>query len=350
MLRIWLNRTYATQCHTISLFRRNPDDVPVEVIATHVDPDSPVMLTADEIEPESPDLDGPAFVEWALDLCARRRIDVFQPGAHAADVSRAADAFAAAGVALVVAPAESIELLADKATAYEQALEAGVATPPWRVVMTGDELLAAYDELAVLGPVVLKPTVAVGGAGYRLLTREPLTRSELTGHLRPRQRLDEAVEALGSDNDRRLLVMPHLTGPELSVDTLADREGRLVTSIPRIKHGRRRSFSDDPAVRASTKTIVERHHLSYLSNTQFRYWRHPDLDHEPRPYLLETNVRMSGGLFQTQLAGVNLPWAAIQIARGESVTLNEPTFDRSFVVVSSLADDRSYSGSTPTSA
>ena len=71
-----------------------------------------------------------------------------------------------------------------------------------------------------------------------------------------------------------------------------------------------------------------------MSNTQVRYWQHPDLDDAPRPYLLETNARISGGLHQTALAGVNLPWAAVLLALGRPVVLPEPVLGVAFTTVS----------------
>jgi biotin carboxylase len=80
---------------------------------------------------------------------------------------------------------------------------------------------------------------------------------------------------------------------------------------------------------------VHAHRVAYLSNVQVRYWQGPD-DTEPLPYLLELNTRVSGGLFQTALAGVNLPWAAAKLALGEPVGTLHPTYDVAFTTVSSL--------------
>lgn len=342
VLRIWFNRTYATNVHTLAMLRDNPDGVPVHVIATHVDPDSPVMLAADERYPEPPaERTGEDYVAWALAFCRAHAVDVLVPCAHLAELSRARSRLQALGVALVAGPAEAATLLDDKAAAYADAEAAGLPVPPWRVATTGAELVAAYDGLAPLGEVVIKPVGGVGAEGFRVVTRAPLALDDLLGPLTPRVHLDEAAAALDAPpgprvETPRLLVMPFLPGPEVSIDCLADEDGALLAAVPRSKTGRRRELVDDPAAVAVAAAVVRRHRLSSLSNTQVRYWQRPGVDDAPRPYFLETNARIAGGLFQTGLSGINLAWAAVRLARGEEVVLPQPKLGVSYATVSSL--------------
>jgi biotin carboxylase len=133
-----------------------------------------------------------------------------------------------------------------------------------------------------------------------------------------------------------LMVLPYLPGPEVSVDVLADRAATILAAIGRSKTSRRRVIVNDLAARHVAETLVAAHGLSYLSNTQVRYWQGPG-DTEPQPYLLEVNTRVSGGLFQTRLSGLNLPWAAIRVIRGLDPDLAEPRYDIAYTTVSSLS-------------
>ena len=338
MLRIWLNRTYATHVHTVAMLRANPDGESVHVTATHRDPHSPVMLTADATEPE-PDGEPTAeeYVTWALDLCRRHSIEVFWPAHQLAAVSAARERFQAAGVSLVAAPTEAVTVLDDKAAAYRDAEAAGLAVPPWRLASSGAELRAAYDDLRRLGDVVCKPVRGAGADGYRVLTDAPLRLAELVGPLPARTHLDEAAAALDTAAGRLdLLVMPYLPGPEISVDCLADEVGELLAAVPRSKVVRLRALVDDPDSVEIARRIVKRHRLASLSNTQLRYWQQPGVDGGPRPYLLETNARVAGGIFQTSLAGLNLPWAAVRLAQGQPVSVPEPRLGTTYATVSSL--------------
>lgn len=341
-MRIWFNRTYATNIHTVALLRDNPDGVPVRVYATHADLASPVMITSDVTELEPPDdLDAPAYVAWALDFCARHEIEVFVPRFRLEWIAAAREAFTAAGVAVVAGPAAAAALLDDKAAAYRDAEAAGLKVPPFHVVRDAEALVAAYDDLEPLGEVCLKPVTGVGGEGFRVLTRAPLSLDDVVGPLQATVRVDElaatlAAHAAAGGVVPPLMVLPFLPGPEVSVDCLADDAGELLAAVPRTKLGRERVLVDDPEAVATARSVVRRHRVSSLSNTQVRYWQHPHLDTRPHPYLLETNVRISGGLYQTALSGLNLPWAAVQLALGRPVHLPAPRLGATFTTVSSL--------------
>ncbi len=340
MLTIWVNRSYATTHHVIALLRENPDHVSVRVVGTHADLSSPVLAACDEAEAEpGPEVAGEAYVAWALEFCARHRVDVFVPRVHLNDLSAARDLFAAAGVALVAAPADAAALVDDKQRAYEDAARAGLPVPPHRVVRDAEALVAAFDSLAEeVGTVCLKPVTGVGGEGFRVLTRERARLTDFLAHPGVAANVEEVAAAMERHHADGLdvppmMLMPFLPGPEVSVDTLADRQGRVLAAVPRRKMGRAQELVEDLEATAVAASIVGRHRLGFLTNTQVRYWRHPLLDSGPRPYLLETNARMSGGVHQSALSGVNLPWAAVQMALGRPVTLDVPRFGARYTTV-----------------
>jgi biotin carboxylase len=339
VLTVWFNRTYSTHVHTIALIRANPAGERVRIVATHASRDSPVLAAADVAEPEPAEATTEEeYVEWALRFCARHGIDVVVPRLHAAAIAGARDRFAAVGVAAVVPPREAILLLHDKAAAYADASAAGLPVPPHHVVRTGAALLEAYDDLeGRFGRVCVKPVSGVGGDGFRELVRRGPTLAELLGPLEPLIDVRAAAAALETgDAVPPLLVMPVLPGQEVSVDCLADRDGVLLAAVPRTKEGHRRSILDDPAAGRIAQVVVARQRLAYLSNTQVRYWQQPGVDTAPQPYLLETNPRASGGIAQTAMAGVNLPWAAVEVALGRRPAPLRPRLGASFTTVPTI--------------
>lgn len=341
--RIWFNRAYSTNIHTIALLRDNPDRAPVRVFGTHTNLSSPVLSACDvaESEPHA-SVVGDAYVDWALAFCSRHRIDVFIPQLHLETIAAARDKFTSSGVAVVAGPPGPAALLADKAAAYADARLAGLAVPPYRVVGTGDELVAAFDELTVeVGSLCLKPVTGAGGEGFRTLTAARPTFADMSGAPTTAMHFADVAQALDAHLGAGavvppLMVLPFLPGPEVSVDCLADSEGHVLAAIPRTKLSRRRLLVDDPAAVDVARTIVGRHKLSSLSNTQVRYWAHPARDTAPLPYLLETNTRISGGLYQTALSGLNLPWAAVLQALGRPFHLESPQLGLSYTTVSSM--------------
>lgn len=305
-LRVWFNRTYATAVHTLPLLRDNPAGREVHLLASHVDPSSPVLAAADEVLPEQ-DGTGDAYADRALELCRRNRIDVLWPTWQAQAVASRREDFAEAGTLLLTGSADSQAICDDKGATYAAARKAGVTVPEYRVVTTSAELLRAVADLRDLGPLCFKPSVASGGDGFRILRETPLTRADLEGLPEPTVHLEEVLAALGDSFDP-LLLMPFLPGPELSVDVLA-LDGRVVRTVTRSKDDEARGASivEVPGVSAEVETVVEALGLTLLANVQFR------LDAQDVPRLLEVNARASGGIYKAALAGVNLPWAALQL-------------------------------------
>ncbi|MER6030871.1 ATP-grasp domain-containing protein [Streptomyces sp. NPDC001851] len=329
-VRVWLNRTYAENVFFMDQLRRNPSDRAVEIHATHGDPDSPVLAAADTADLEPEGLSPAGYVEYALDQCVRRGIDVFVPRLHQAAIVAHRAEFAAAGTALLAPTREAVAVFEDKATAYEAVRSVGVPVPPWWRVRTADELLAAVGELEAAGytPCV-KPAAGAGGVGFRMVTRAPFSLANLAGFPSPYVQLDLVVEALRrADEQVDWLVMPRLEQPEVSVDCLTGPDNRLRLAVGRTKNGRRRGFTLDERWLAPARLIVEGFGVHHLSNIQFRMLG-------DRPVLLDVNTRPSGGLHQLALCGVNAPWAAVQLALGEEPGVIEPPFlGQDYTVVS----------------
>ena len=316
-LRIWLNRTYAENAFFIGLLRENRDDVELEVHASHVDADSPVLRAADvsSLEPEG--LSPAAYVEFALDYCSRQGITLFLPRLHQQAVAARRADFAAVGTTVLSPPTAAIELFNDKATAYGQLAAAGLPVPPWWRARNAAELLDAVERIeADGGTPCLKPVTGAGGEGFRVLSRKPFSLARLAGTPSWHVPLDDVLGALERDGREYpvdWLVMPHLAGPEVSVDCLAGPDGRLRGAVGRSKEGRRRGFTLDAAYLEPTVRLVETFGLAYLTNIQYRH-------HRGLPVLLDINTRPSGGLHQLSRCGVNFPWAAMQLALGQEPT------------------------------
>ena len=338
-VRVWLNRTYAENVFFMDQLRRNPHDRAVEIHATHGDADSPVLAAADTADLEPEGLSPAAYVEFALDQCARRGIDVFVPRLHQAAIAAHRVEFEAVGTALLAPPAEAIDAFEDKVTAYEAVQKVGIPVPPWWRVTTEDELLAAVEELeAAEYKACFKPASGAGGVGFRIITRAPFSLSHLNGFPSPYVPLDLAAQAVrDAEEPVDWLVMPRLEQPEVSVDCLTGPDDRIRMAIARTKNGRRRGFSLHERWIEPARQLAETFGLHYLSNIQFRM-----LGDEP--VLMDVNTRPAGGLHQLSLCGVNAPWAAVQLALGEDPGEIVPPFlGTDYTVVSGLRPLRAVS-------
>ncbi|MFC8195261.1 ATP-grasp domain-containing protein [Streptomyces sp. NPDC057298] len=329
-VRVWLNRTYAENVFFMDQLRRNPCGRAVEIHATHGDPDSPILAAADTAALEPEGLSPAAYVEYALDQCARHSIDVFVPVLHQAALAGHREEFAAVGTALLAPPVEAVQTFQDKVVAYEAVRELGVPVPPWWRVRTADELIAAVDALEAAGhKACFKPASGAGGVGFRIITRTPFSLMHLNGFPSPYMPLDLVVEALrGADEPVDWLVMPRLGEPEVSVDCLTGPDGRVRMAVGRTKNGRRRGFTLDPAWIEPSRVLAEAFGLHYLTNIQFRMFG-------DEPVLMDVNTRPAGGLHQLSQCGINAPWAAVRLALGEEPgDLVPPFLGQDYAVVS----------------
>ncbi|MFE1798845.1 ATP-grasp domain-containing protein [Streptomyces sp. NPDC059517] len=311
-VRVWLNRTYAENVFFMDQLRRNPCGRAVEIHATHGDPDSPILAAADIAAMEPEGLSPAAYVEYALDQCARHSIDVFVPVLHQTALAEHREEFAAVGTALLAPPAEAVHTFQDKVVAYEAVEKLGVPVPPWQRVRTADEMIAAVDELEAAGhKACFKPASGAGGVGFRIITRTPFSLMHLSGFPSPYMPLDLVVQALRqADEPVDWLVMPLLGEPEVSVDCLTGPDGRVRMAVGRTKNGRRRGFTLDPSFIEPARVLAEGFGLHYLTNIQFRMLG-------DKPVLMDVNTRPAGGLHQLSQCGINAPWAAVRLALGE---------------------------------
>ncbi|GAA3848859.1 ATP-grasp domain-containing protein [Streptomyces coacervatus] len=329
-VRVWLNRTYAENVFFMDQLRRNPSDRAVEIHATHGDADSPVLAAADTAELEPEGLSPAAYVEFALDQCVRRGIDVFVPRLHQSAIVAHRAEFEAVGTALLAPPPEAVAVFHDKVIAYEAVQAIGVPVPPWYRVRTAGELVAAVEELEAGGhKACFKPASGAGGVGFRVVTRAPFSLTHLSGFPSPYVQLDLVVEALQqADEPVDWLVMPRLEQPEVSVDCLTGPDNRVRLAIGRTKNGRRRGFTLHEQWLEPARRLAEGFGLHYLSNIQFRMFG-------DEPVLMDVNTRPAGGLHQLSLCGVNAPWAAVQLALGEDPGEMVPPFlGQDYTVVS----------------
>lgn len=317
-LRIWLNHTYATNYWIAKMIKDNPDGVPVFLLTTGKNPLSPVLQAGDYMEIEPPEeVIGDEYVNWTLDFARKHDVDVFIPMREIGAIAARVAEFNAFGTNVLVSPPSSINLLEDKNLAYKACKELGIAVPPWRVATGAHEMLNAYnslqDEIGTSETVCIKPVSGVGAEGFRRITNKKPDLDSLL--LKPQEEvsLDSLLNILWKAEDAgqvipEYMLMPYLDEPEISFDCLSDYDGNLITSVSRSKNGKVRSLTNKPMAAADiVHQICDVFSLAYLTNTQIR-WYHG------KPVLLETNTRISGGMYAASLGGINFAWEAIKLS------------------------------------
>jgi RimK family alpha-L-glutamate ligase len=169
-----------------------------------------------------------ARAEWLDDgaLCCGSREDLRSAGAYLIR-SRSfvrgpliAESIASGpGDGSVINTAETIAICSNKVTALARLRQVGLATVPYRLVLTRADLAAALDVLGC--PLVLKPVY--GGLGRRvMLVREPAVADSMYDY----------VEHYGQNFDRALIAQPYLEGAS-DVRVLAI-DGEAVAAMERV--------------------------------------------------------------------------------------------------------------------
>lgn len=323
-LRIWFNRTFATASHYVDMIRENPDDLKVEIYATHPKRHSLMLQTADYSELE-PSLPMDEYVSYCLDFCQRNQIDVFIPHYGLTEIAAYADDFYQIGTKVMLAGnSELLNLVSDKGEIFRQ-LEGipGLHLPEHFVVTTAAEFEKAYKSILEQGlGVCVKPVTGEGGAGFRIIENEPPTIQTLYESVKPRIYIDDVLRLLEQHEEpfAPLMVMEQLKGPEYSVDCLGTPEA-LLAAVPRKKvEGRIRALENNQDLIQLSHAIHEVIPLQYNFNIQFIY-------QDDTPKLLEINPRMSGGLYTSCLSGINFPYLALKLLLEKEIMIPDYKLD-----------------------
>jgi carbamoyl-phosphate synthase large subunit len=219
-------------------------------------------------------------------------------------LARAREEFAAAGVALLLAPAAALDVILDKLTLAEHC--AGVVAVP-RTELFGPSL----DPAGWTYPVVVKPRRGSGSRGVIIV--------------------GSAAELAALDRSPSLIVQDFLPGEEYSVDVLADAAGRVIASVPRLRARVDSGVSvggrtvHDPEVERFGRAVAQATGVTYVANVQCRR------DAEGVPALLEVNPRMPGTLGLTIASGVDMPRLALAALLGRPVPASLDFCERAVV-------------------
>lgn len=315
MIRVWFNHWFSTSYRLIELMKADYKEQ-IYVIGSNRQIDSVIQKACDEWY-EDFDADKEAYLQYCLDFCIEHKVDVFVPRYRMSDISKYKTRFEAIGVKVMVDAFSMVSLLEDKAATYNFFQdEEKLHIPEYYIVNNVVQFEEAYQQLKSNQhqQICIKFVHDEGGMSFRKIVEyadrfkrlrtyqgADIVYSELVGILKTEREFDD------------LMVMPYLSGDEISVDCL-DTESGLI-AIPRRKSlARHETVVYDKTILSMTKCIMEKTKLQFPCNIQFRLM-------EDTPYLLEINTRMSGGLQMSCLAsGVNIPNIALNKLLGRTIS------------------------------
>ena len=319
MATVWINKYLSNTWEVLQLVRAASRPGEFRLLCTHPRALYPGREHCDLFEQEPDGLREDAYVDYCLDFARRHRVELFLPGRNVLPIARAAQRFEAAGMrVLATGDAPTIERLNHKGAVYVALGQHDIAIPEHEVVNNLADFDAAWERLRPRHDLLCyKPAVSVYGIGFRIVGDRGGAAAQLRAHNPFFVSHDQARRELGAKAPfRDLLVMQYLPGHERSVDCLA-RDGELIACVVRRKEDGGQVLEDNPALVATVRRLTAALRLSNLYNVQFR-------DAGGRPYLLEINPRMSGGLPFACQSGLVLPLWALRLALGTEMPDDVP--------------------------
>ncbi len=305
-MRIWFNHWFSTAYHLIQLMRADED---VTVIGSNRNSDAIYRFVCDEWEQEPTASDNTTYVDKCLQFCTNHAVDVFVPRHALSEIAAARDSFESSGTHVLCSEnAELIRILDDKSLAYKYFSERGLEEwiPPYAVANSFSEFKHMCCSLSSrFQRICYKLVRDEGAVTFRVLDSHLEDISSLRNAPNQKISLHTACKILEQyDFSVSVLIMPYLKGPEISVDCLKTNTGWII--IPRFKRNHR--YTDvnfDIDIMRISKRILECINISAPLNLQFRM-------NQGKPFLLEINPRMSGGLQLSCIAsGINIPNLAL---------------------------------------
>ena len=320
-MRIWFNHWFSTAYHLINLISDgNPEKF--RFVGSNKKNSAIYKRACDEwfLEPEKISEDD--YVDWCLNFCREHAIEIFVPRRNLTAIAQRRGEFESDGVKVLVGKdARLMKILDDKVATYEFISAGGLdeIVPTYRLAKNFSEFVTACDEIkTATNRVCYKLAVDEGATTFRVIDDSIEKISAL--HNMPNMKVTRAAaEKILSAYDFKipLIVMPYLSGREVSVDCLSTPRENIV--VPRFKtNGRYSEIKFDDEIISVAEKILSVLKLDVPINIQFRF------DGE-KFFLLEINPRMSGGLQLSCLgAGVNIPDIAINQLLGVEKIWNRP--------------------------
>lgn len=307
-MRVWFNQWFSTAYHLIHLIKEG-DPGKFVIVGSGISHDSVYKTACDEWFLEPKEIQGEEYVSFCLDFCKAHEIDIFVPRRGLVHIVAHAEAFKAAGIQVFADDqAEIGAMLDDKMSTYTYFSKiCPQYIPEIYKAHNLKEFLAAYEALREKGKrVCYKLVVDEGATTFRIIDNDMESIRGLTEKPGFKVSLDTAKKILANyDFSVPMLVMPYLSGVEISVDCLHTNTGNIM--IPRYKtNGRYAEVMFDEKIMAVCNEMINHMQIKMPLNIQFR------MDEEEQPYLLEINPRMSGGLqLSCKATGINIPSIAM---------------------------------------
>lgn len=286
-----------------------------KVIATDMQLNAPALVDAD-VALKVPAIYDPSYIEETIRVCKAQDVQLLISlnDLELPILAKNKEAFAAAGVQVIVSDPRVIDICFDKWKTTQFLLSIGVQTP--LTFIDVKEALKAMKEGTLQFPLVVKPRW--GSASIGIEFPESIEEFELAYKLLS-LRLHKTIlaEASKEDMDHAILIQQKINGQEYGMDVLNNFSGKFVQAFPKKKLAMR-AGETDKSVSVDTPRLKE---IGKILGDQLQHIGNLDCDVFETAegyFVLELNPRFGGGYPFTYEAGADFPSVFLAWGSGDT--------------------------------
>ena len=299
-----------------------------KVVATDMQISAPALQVAD-VRLQVPAVYDPEYVNITLNICKEQHIDVLLSlnDLELPILAENKARFEELGVKVVVSSPEVIDIAFDKYKTAQWVESLGLVAPKTYVRLEDAKRALANGEIEF--PLFMKPRWGSGSIGLESIA--DMEELDIYYNLLMKK-IKKTILATASVGDEYIMIQEKLTGSEFGLDIMNDLNGKHVAVSVKQKLAMRAGETDKaitvdlPVVREMGRKIGEA--LRHIGNLDVDIMQRADGAY----CVLELNPRFGGGFPFSYEAGVNMPKAIIQWAKGEEVDFRilQPEYGRMF--------------------
>lgn len=298
-----------------------------KIVATDMQLSAPALSVADFVE-QVPAVYAENYVDTTLEICKKYNINLLL-SLNDLELPILADnrkRFEEIGVTIVVSNQEVIDICFDKYKTAQYILSLGLKTPTTYIDF--NKAVNAIKNGEIQFPLVLKPRWGSGSIGIEFV--EDMEELEIVYSLL-KKKIKKTILATASVGDDFILIQEKISGPEYGLDIMNDLKGNHIAVSVKHKLAMRAGETDkaetvdNATIRTIGSTIGS--NLKHIGNLDCDI-----LERDGNYYVLELNPRFGGGYPFSYEAGVNMPKAIIEWAKGKCVdkSILTPIYGKTF--------------------
>lgn len=298
------------------------------VVATDMQLSAPALQVAD-VKIQVPAVYDPEYVNITLNICHEQKIDVLLSlnDLELPILAENKARFEELGVKVIVSDPQVIDIAFDKYKTAQWVESLGLVAPKTYVRLEDAKRALAAGEIEF--PLFMKPRWGSGSIGLESIA--DMEELDIYYNLLMKK-IKKTILATASVGDEYIMIQEKLTGSEFGLDIMNDLNGKHVGVSVKQKLAMRAGETDKavtvdlPEVREMGRKIGEA--LGHIGNLDVDIMQRADGAY----CVLELNPRFGGGFPFSYEAGVNMPKAIIQWAKGEEVDpqMLQPEYGRMF--------------------